>query len=220
MDVLDAVYRSSDRFATPDDRYGYGIPNFRKAYRLIKSKQNLALFGNEWLRATPDPFSTVINTTFVAQRDGLARLELLSSNGVTVATYSLLAEEEEVYQYSFVNLDHLPAGNYSIRYTDSLSTRSINISKKNNRNNNRWMTINEGTVVNKNITVTLVAPESASIALRLINTAGIRVAEKQLSVTAGQVYSIAFLIQNLTKGAYYIQYTSKTQRQLIRLIKL
>lgn len=35
MTILQAVYRSSDRFKTPDNRYGYGIPNMQKAYNLL-----------------------------------------------------------------------------------------------------------------------------------------------------------------------------------------
>ncbi len=33
MQIIDAVQRSADRFHNPDARYGYGIPNFRKAYQ-------------------------------------------------------------------------------------------------------------------------------------------------------------------------------------------
>ncbi|MBS1744791.1 MAG: S8 family serine peptidase [Bacteroidetes bacterium] len=35
MTILEAVYRSSDRYKTPDNRYGYGIPNMQKAYNLL-----------------------------------------------------------------------------------------------------------------------------------------------------------------------------------------
>ena len=219
IDILNVVYQSANRYTTPDERYGYGIPNFKKAYRLLKSKQNFALFGNDWLQATPDPFTDLINAVVVAQNDGLATLELLSSNGVVVATHSFAAEQQEVYQHSFSNLGLLAAGSYTVRYADSVSTRSIAVRKQANSSSNRWLTINEGTMVNKNFTVTLVAPETAPVALRLINSAGIKVAEKQLSIVERQVYSIGFQVPNLPAGAYFLQYISKTQRKVTRLLK-
>ena len=33
MEIIDAVQRSAHKFKNPDDRYGFGIPNFRKAYQ-------------------------------------------------------------------------------------------------------------------------------------------------------------------------------------------
>jgi serine protease AprX len=38
MTIIDAVQRSSSRFLTPDNRYGYGIPDFRKAFHLLLKK--------------------------------------------------------------------------------------------------------------------------------------------------------------------------------------
>jgi subtilisin family serine protease len=35
MTILEAVYRSADRVKTPNNRYGYGIPNMQKAYNLL-----------------------------------------------------------------------------------------------------------------------------------------------------------------------------------------
>ncbi len=35
MQIVDAVQRSADRFLNPDARYGYGIPNMRKAYQQL-----------------------------------------------------------------------------------------------------------------------------------------------------------------------------------------
>lgn len=37
-DVIDAVKKSSHKYAAPDDRYGYGIPDFKKAFTLLLQK--------------------------------------------------------------------------------------------------------------------------------------------------------------------------------------
>jgi serine protease AprX len=39
MQLIDAVQRSADRFSNPDMRYGYGIPDFRKAfYKVLRDR--------------------------------------------------------------------------------------------------------------------------------------------------------------------------------------
>jgi hypothetical protein len=35
MEIISAVERSSNRYLTPDDRYGYGLPDFKKAYHIL-----------------------------------------------------------------------------------------------------------------------------------------------------------------------------------------
>lgn len=38
MDIIDAVQKSSHKYASPDNFFGYGIPNFRKAYELLMAQ--------------------------------------------------------------------------------------------------------------------------------------------------------------------------------------
>ncbi len=38
MQIMDAVQQSADRHASPDDRYGYGIPDFKKAFSILAAK--------------------------------------------------------------------------------------------------------------------------------------------------------------------------------------
>ncbi|HEX8331083.1 MAG TPA: S8 family serine peptidase, partial [Segetibacter sp.] len=129
MKILDAVYKSSDRYAAPTDRFGFGIPNFRKAYLSLKKEQNISLYGNDWLFATPNPFSTQIDVRLIGQVNGNARIDLVNSAGQVVATKALLTEIEEVYTNLFDNLGALPGGSYFVKYTDSLKTRSIELQK-------------------------------------------------------------------------------------------
>src|SRR5690606_15770555 len=39
--IFDAVQRSADKYNTPDDRVGYGIPNMRIAYEILYKKRQL-----------------------------------------------------------------------------------------------------------------------------------------------------------------------------------
>ena len=56
MVILRAVYESTVRFTTPDNRYGYGIPNMQKAYDTLKQKQNHFVFGDKKFIAAAHQF--------------------------------------------------------------------------------------------------------------------------------------------------------------------
>ena len=219
MQILDAVYKSSDRYFMPTDRYGYGIPNFKTAYRSLKRQVNLAAYGANWLVATPNPFTKEITGTFVAQVDGNAKIELLNSGGTILFTQPFFIEKEEVYSFAFRNLDALQGGSYTVRYSDSLSNRSI-ILQKNFSANGNLLKLNPGTVFTGSLNVSFTAPTTGSIVFRLIDIKGSKLYEKQLTVTEGQNQTINMPVQTLAKGVYFLQYISKQQQRVVRLLKL
>ena len=219
MQILEAVYRSSDRYTMPTDRYGYGIPNFKTAYRLLKKQANFAIYGSNWLEATPNPFTTKVTGTFVAQVNGNARIELINASNQILFTKPFFTEMEEVYPFAFDALDALSGGTYQVKYSDSLSSRTVTI-EKSLLAGQQWIRVSPGTVFSNSISVTFTAPETGSIAFRLLSVNGSKLAEKQLTVSQGQTQQFSFLTTSFAKGVYYLQYVSKTQQQVVRLLKL
>jgi serine protease AprX len=218
MKILDAVYRSSDRYNNPDNRYGFGIPNFRIAYQLLKHDQNVALYGNTTLLATPDPFTSQIDATFIGQATGAAKLDLLNSSGQVIATQNFTIEKEEVYKYTFNNLGGLPKGAYTVRYTDSLTTKSVILQK--GLFDTDWLFALPNPFTN-NLTVYLKAPETGQLDLRLIDAKGSTVQTVSLTLNQNETRNISFSRANgLPKGTYFVQYLSKTQKRTFKLVKL
>ncbi len=218
MKILDAVYKSSDHYAIPDDRYGYGIPNFRVAYQLLKHDQNIALYGNKWLFATPDPFTNQIDTKFIARIDGPAKVELVNVAGQVIASQDLITEKEEIYNYTFTNLDSLPAGFYTVKYSDGTNTQSISL-QKGDIFAKDWLLAAPNPFKN-DLIVYLKARESGEISLRLIDAKGSVVDIVTTSVIQNETSTIRFSNRHkLQDGAYFLQYVSKTQKRTIRLIK-
>lgn len=125
MKILSAVYASGDRFSNPTDRFGYGIPNMKTAYRSLKADENQLLYGNDWLLATPSTFVDTLAVQFVSQLDGNATVELLNAAQTVVATQTIDSEKEEVYKTRFLNLSSLPAGTYTLRYSDGAQTKTV-----------------------------------------------------------------------------------------------
>lgn len=129
MKILSALYASSDRSTAPTDRYGYGIPNMKTAYRSLKTEENQILYGSTILWANPFTFADTIGVRFIGQVDGNATIELLSADQRVIASQSFVVEQQEVYNTLFNNLSALANGSYTIRYSDSLHTKSLQLQK-------------------------------------------------------------------------------------------
>ena len=52
MEIYDAVKRSSNRYLNPDQRYGYGIPNFKTAFGILASKRFIGNTVNDGCATT------------------------------------------------------------------------------------------------------------------------------------------------------------------------
>ena len=218
MKILEAVYKSADKFNNPDNRYGYGIPNFRVAYQLLKHDENMGLYGNDWLFATPTPFTTGIAVKFIGRMDGNATITLLNSAGQMVASQAFVTEKEEVYNYTFINLGNLPAGIYSIRYADGTNTRSITI-QKGDVFAKDWLNV-QPNPFSDDVTVYIKGQETGEISLRLIDTKGSVVATAHTQLTQNETNTVHFnSLNKLPTGVYFLQYLGKSFKRTIRLFK-
>jgi serine protease AprX len=216
MTILNAVYQSADRYNDPDDRYGFGIPDMEKAYLILKQKQNQELYGNEWLFVNPDPFDDTIHIKLIGQLNGIAQLSLLDVNGSIVQTIHLTTEQDEVYDTSFINLKNLSPGNYLIKYSDSITTRTISVTKTGVVAND-WFTATPVPFQNQ-LTAHLQAPEDGKINLRIVDAVGKIIVTKELNVSKNNSYEVWFSTNSLSHGVYYLQYIG-TRKKTIRVIK-
>ncbi len=218
MAILDAVYKSADRYNTPDDRYGYGIPNMQTAYLLLKQKQNILLYGNDWLFANPNPFTDSLHITLIGQLNGPITLTLKDESGNTIKTITLVTEAEEVYDTVMDKLLIYPAGNYTLTYNDGATSRNILLTKKGIVLNS-WLQA-APVPFGQQLTVYVKAPETGPATIKLINMAGTTVATYQLTTTTGSIYTIPVDgAGKLAKGVYVIQYTGATQKKAIKVVK-
>jgi len=129
MTILNAVYKTADRYLTPDNRYGYGIPNMQKAYNSLKNMQNVQLYGNEWLITSTD-FTNKIAFKLIGRVDGAATIKLMNENNKTVAKLSFKTEQEEVYDKIFNGLEKLADGKYLLQYNDGINSKTVILNKQ------------------------------------------------------------------------------------------
>ena len=129
MGILQAVYQSADKYTTPDNRFGYGTPDMKKAFQILKSAQNKELYGDEWLVISDANFSDKLSFTLIGRTDGKATIKLLDEHKKLAAKLDLVTETEEVYDESFNALNKLPAGNYTLEYADAKNIKTVSLVK-------------------------------------------------------------------------------------------
>ncbi|HXL55197.1 MAG TPA: S8 family serine peptidase, partial [Chitinophagaceae bacterium] len=217
MTILDAVYKSADRYNNPDNHYGFGIPNMQKAYLILKKKQNLELYSNEWLFAKPDPFTNHIDLKLIGQVDGNMQISLQNTEGDVITSISFTTEQQEVYDTAFVSLDNLPGGQYFVRYTDSLTEKTIILIKKGIVMND-WL-VAVPVPFTTQLTVYLKAPENGKVNLRLTDALGRIIETSELNVVQNNLYTVNFIsAASLARGVYFVQYIGG-EKKTIKVIK-
>jgi serine protease AprX len=112
MQLIDKVQRSADRFANPDMRYGYGIPDFRKAF--VTTLQQLATAN---FAMSPNACNAVINWTSKDQKGMqylVQRILPNETNFTTVATITSTADSFKTRSYN--HSENVAAINGIIQY--------------------------------------------------------------------------------------------------------
>jgi hypothetical protein len=131
-DITAAVRQTSSKYTDPDDRFGYGIPDFEKAYQLLTNKrlnQYNQILENDWIRAFPVPFQQSFTLVFKPNTNGVAYFQLLDISGKLLQSVSAAISANQLQLQAFQNLSALPSGVYLIRYKDASRTKTIKLLK-------------------------------------------------------------------------------------------
>jgi hypothetical protein len=102
QEVVNYVKQSADRFANPDNQYGYGIPDFSAA---LNSALAVADVSQEVFTVYPNPASTVISVQLPATAQG-------ASLAIYTAVGQLVHQTTIDEAASTISIAHLPAGLY------------------------------------------------------------------------------------------------------------
>lgn len=134
MEIMDYVQRSSNRYQIPDDRFGYGIPNFALAYDLLLRERNTrnsnTILGDKWLKAYPVPFTGGFDIIMRAPVTARASLQLFDISGRVIETKMVDMSSGQVYFVRFNNTQGLPKGVYYVRYHDGKNRETISLIRR------------------------------------------------------------------------------------------
>ena len=133
-DIINAVQESSSKYNNPDDRYGYGIPDFKKAYAILMQEQESATdsvaLANRWINVYPNPYTTNFSVIFKTQTNGNAYLQLSDAAGRIIETKSIAVFSGGYYTVNFSDATLLARGIYFVRYNDGTNKATLSIVKQ------------------------------------------------------------------------------------------
>ncbi|WP_202552181.1 S8 family serine peptidase [Ginsengibacter hankyongi] len=131
MEIIQAVEKSSSIYNAPDDRIGYGIPNFRIAYDDLSQQRALkninTILGSSWIKVYPNPFKDNFNVAIKPPHaaNGIFRLYDAFGRLYFTRQISLQAEQDQLIQFN--NLQPLQRGIYMLKFNDGQSKESIKL---------------------------------------------------------------------------------------------
>jgi serine protease AprX len=131
-DIRTAVHLSSNLYNNPNNRYGYGLPDFEKAYGILLNKRLVALnqlAGGERVRVFPVPFHQTLNIFLRPSVTGQATIQLMDVSGkiFQTETVSVVTDQQQLVNISIRQA--LSTGVYFIRYTDTQYSTTLKLMK-------------------------------------------------------------------------------------------
>ena len=132
MQIIEAVKKSSSIYTAPNDRIGYGIPNFHKAYddlfqQRILLQVNTILGADNWIKAYPSPFKGNFSVLIKPKYSGTTTFKLFGTDGKLYLSKIVSVQQGQPQFISFNNLQPLAKGIYILRYTNLLEKGNIKI---------------------------------------------------------------------------------------------
>ncbi len=132
-EIINAVQQSAHLYTNPDNRFGYGIPNFRKAYDMLLTERMLrtsaTILGSDWIKAFPVPFDQSLTLIVNEVIGGRAYIQLLDASGRLLETGELTGSAGQSRLMQFKKSISLPQGIYFIRYRDGGRKTTIKVVK-------------------------------------------------------------------------------------------
>ncbi len=122
MEILQAVKAASSQYTMPDNRMGYGIPDFRAAYDTLlkKEMQDTSYIrqqlGTRAIKVFPNPFRNQLNVYYSSSpSQDPVHMQLIDAAGRVTKNWLLSSYGTYGYFSSQTGLQHLPTGVYYLR---------------------------------------------------------------------------------------------------------
>jgi subtilisin family serine protease len=130
MDIIDAVQKSADKYNSPDERYGYGIPNFRVAYSILDAKRTAktnAILNGKWIVAFPVPYRQSFTVMLKAPSSGMANLRVFDATGNMLLEKSMLVNQGSNYTIPMNLSSKHHRGVFYLQYADGSNATTLKL---------------------------------------------------------------------------------------------
>ncbi|MDP4285015.1 MAG: S8 family serine peptidase [Bacteroidota bacterium] len=131
MEIIEAVKKSSSIYNSPDDRIGYGIPNFRIAYEDLSQQRALrninAALGNKRIKIYPNPFRDQFTVLIKPENTATGIFNLYDANGKLYFSKEIPLQADQAQAVLFNNIQPLQRGMYILKFSDGKNKQSFKV---------------------------------------------------------------------------------------------
>ena len=220
MKIIDAVQRSAHKFTNPDERFGFGIPNMRTAFYILKEQRSHQQFGgNGWFKANPNPFTTHIDAAFIADNKGTVKLYLKDIKGTQLDSVVLTVDSLDYKTHSFMNLGPLPGGYYYIQYKSNAKDSIITLTKGADLFANTLIKVFPNPFSSE-LHIYFKAQLTGTAYLKLFDYKGRLINTKSIPTQKDNIYYYGLgIAAKLNSGIYIIRFNDGTNKKSIKVFK-
>ena len=131
MEIINAVKKSSSIYNDPDDRIGYGIPDFEKAYDDLYQQRILrnanALLGNQNIKIYPNPFKDNFTVIIKPLHTSTGNFKIYDVSGKLYFIKQVPLQAGVMQVINFTGMPAFQKGMYIFRFNDGISKESIKL---------------------------------------------------------------------------------------------
>lgn len=131
MEIIEAVKKSSSIYNNPNDRIGYGIPNFRFAFDDLEQQRILkninTILGGKTIKIYPNPFRDNFTVLIKPENTSLGTFSLYNAIGKLYFSKQISFQAGQAQVVKFENLQPLQKGVYVLKFSDGKSQQSFRV---------------------------------------------------------------------------------------------
>jgi subtilisin family serine protease len=131
MEIIEAVEKSSSIYQNPDNRIGYGIPDFEKAFDDLSQQRilkNAATFlGNRSMKIFPNPFKDQFTVLIKPGNTSTGTFKLYDAGGKLYFQKWVPLQKDVIQLIHFGQIQPLQRGLYVLKFSDRTSAESFKL---------------------------------------------------------------------------------------------
>ena len=131
MEIINAVKKSSSIYNDPDDRIGYGIPDFEKAYDDLYQQRILrnanTLLGNQNIKIYPNPFKDNFTVIIKPLHTSTGNFKIYDVSGKLYFIKQVALQAGITQVINFTGMPVFQKGMYVLKFSDGVSKESFKL---------------------------------------------------------------------------------------------